>query len=374
MSRVANSVYRERFALTLAHRAVDRPPMDLGATDMTGIDGGAGSLAKILGLPAAADAEAVLQTLDIDIRGVGGVLRMRGPLARGDGSQPEFVNEWGITQRFNGHHHEAVGRPLADATLDDLERYPWPEPASIPAAELDAIGERARQLYENSPYVVCARHPCYGIFELGCWLCGFDDFLYRMAGEPEFVERFFEIIWRYQAAVMQPYYERVGPYIHFTTSGDDFGTQTGPFFSPAMFDELIAPFLARRIKFIRQYTDAAFFNHTCGAVYDLIPSLIRAGVDILNPIQPHAKNMEPERLKRDFGDHLTFYGGVDTQQLLPRGRPEEVAAEVHRLIGILGAQGGYILSAAHHIQEDVPAANAAALFLAGREWATAGKA
>ena len=97
----------------------------------------------------------------------------------------------------------------------------------------------------------------------------------------------------------------------------------------------------------------------------LIPDLIAAGVGILNPIQPLAAGMKPEGLKRDFGDRLTFYGGVDTQELLPRGTPGQVAAAVRELIGVLGAGGGYVLSAAHTLQSDVPVENILALYRAG---------
>jgi uroporphyrinogen decarboxylase len=361
--------YRERFALAQAHQEVDRPPMDLGATDMTGIDGGPRRLAPLLGLPAgtggAVTDEAVLQALDIDIRGVGGVMGVKSPLAR-KVSETEFIDEWGIGHQFNGHHFEMVGRPLQGATIDDLRRYPWPDPETIDPGRIAALRERARFLREETPYVVCGRHPVLGVMELGCWMCGFDDFLYRMAGEPEFVHAFFERILAYQKQVSEIYSGAIGPYLHFTTSGDDFGTQTGSFISPTMFHDLVGPYLGERIRHLRQFTDAPFFHHSCGAIHPLIPELIRLGVDILNPIQPHARDMEPERLKADFGDQLTFYGGIDTQQLLPRGTPEEVYQETRRLIGILSRRGGYVLSAAHHLQEDVPGANVLAMFAAGR--------
>lgn len=362
--------YRERFERTLKHEQVDRPPMDLGATDMTAMEGGARRLAPLLGIRAEAPEsevdEAVLQRLDIDIRGVGGVLSPAGSLAR-QVSPTEVVDAWGIGYSWNGHHHEAVTRPLAGATIHDLEQYAWPDAERLDAAQISAIAERARFLYEDSPYVVCARHPCLGVMELGCWMCGYDDFLYRMAAEPEFVNRFFEIILAYQKRVIEIYYSAVGPYIHFTTSGDDFGTQTGPFMSPRMFDALVIPYLSERIRYTRTFTDAAFFHHSCGSIYALIPSLIAAGVDILNPLQPRAKDMEPDLLKGEFGDTLTFYGGVDTQELLRLGTPDEVGCTVRDLIGVLGQSGGYILSAAHTIQSDVPLENVVALFGAAQE-------
>lgn len=360
--------YRERFTRTLAHQSVDRPPMDLGSTDMTEIEGGPRVLAPILGLttdlPEAVLDETVLMALDTDIRGVGHILTPGSILARRI-SDSEYIDAWGIRSQFNGHHFEMVGRPLADATLDDLEKFPWPDPEQISAELIASIRERTRYLYEETPYVVCARHPYFGVLELGCWMCGFDDFLYRLAGEPEFVQRFFEIILNYQRRVDELYYAAVGRFIHFTTSGDDFGTQLAPFLSPAMFREFIAPCLKARIDHIHTFTDAPFFHHSCGAIYPLIPDLINSGVEILNPIQPRAANMEPERLKHDFGDKLTFYGGVDTQELLPNGTPEQVYEETKRLIDILAQDGGYILSAAHVFQHDVPKENIVAMYRAG---------
>lgn len=356
-----SSVYRERFAAALARGPADRPPMDLGSTDMTEIEGRPRRLGPLLGVPE--DDEAVLVALDTDIRGVGGILAPPSPLARQ--VSPTYRTDcWGIGYEFNGHHYEAVGRPLADATIADLDAYPWPDLERLDRSVFDKIGARARKLYETTPYVVCARHPYYGVMELGCWMCGFDDFLYRMAGEPEFVHRFFDIVLAYQLKVDALYYGAVGPYCHFTTSGDDFGTQAGPFLSPTMFRETVSPFLAERIRHIRTFTDAAFFHHTCGSVFRLIPDLISAGIDILNPIQLRAKDMEPEKLKAAYGDRLTFYGGVDTQRLLPEGNPEEVAEATRELIRTLSP--GYVLSAAHTIQEDVPPANVVAMYAAGR--------
>jgi len=362
--------YRERFALTLAHQSVDRPPMDMGATDMTEIEGGPRRLAPLLGLPSAGDGaaldETVLRCLDVDIRGVGGILTPSGTQARRL-SDTEFIDAWGIRHQWQGYHYEMVGRPLAHATIRDLDQYPWPDPECIDREEVARLCKHARYLYEETPYVVCGRHPYFGVLELGCWMCGYDEFLYRLAGEPEFTHRFFEIVLTYQKRMDAIYYGVLGPYLHFTTSGDDFGAQAGPFLSPRMFRDQIAPYLAERIRHIRTFTDAAFFHHSCGAVRDLIPDLLAAGVQILNPIQPRAAGMEPDRLKREFGGRLTFYGGIDTQELLPQRTAEEVGAETQRLIGVLGADGGYVLSAAHTIQADVPLENVVAMYRAGAE-------
>jgi uroporphyrinogen decarboxylase len=204
--------------------------------------------------------------------------------------------------------------------------------------------------------------------EMGCWMCGFDDFLLRMALEPEFVIKFFDKILDYQKKVIDMYYGAVGDYIHFTTSGDDFGTQTGPFLSPAMFEELVKPYYQERISYTKKYTKAYYFHHTCGSVYSLIPHLMEAGVDILNPIQPGARDMEPEKLKRAYGASIAFHGGIDTQFILPHGTVDEVKQEVYRVLEAMSGDGGYILSPAHNIQPDVPVENIAAIFEAGKQY------
>ncbi|MCL2815314.1 MAG: methyltransferase, partial [Oscillospiraceae bacterium] len=137
----------------------------------------------------------------------------------------------------------------------------------------------------------------------------------------------------------------------------------GLFMSVKMFEELVAPYMKERIRYTKTFTKAFFQHHTCGSVFDLIPSLIDCGVDILNPIQPNAYNMEPERLKSEYGRQITFWGGIDTQDLLVNGSPEDVRREVAYILSVFGTDGGYILSPAHCIQDDVPPANVIAIYI-----------
>lgn len=355
-----DSLPRERFAAALAHRSVDRPPLDLAATDMTEVVGGLARLAPALGLdPRAAGVdEAVLRALGVDLRAVGGVLSPPSPhtAQRPDGDR---VDGWGVVRRWTGHNWEIVGHPLRDAGLAELESYPFPDPERLDPALLRGLGEEARRLRETTPWVVVARHPCFGLLELGCWLCGYDGFLLRLAAEPEFVQRFAERVLAYQRRMQELYFAAVGRWCHLTTSGDDFGTQQGPLCSPACFRRLLKPWLAARFRQLRTGTDAALFHHSCGGIRPLIPDLIDLGVQVLNPLQPRAAGMEPAGLRRDFGDRLCFHGGIDTQQLLPRGTPQEVAAETRRVAAALGP--GYILAPAHVIDADVPPANVVAM-------------
>jgi uroporphyrinogen decarboxylase len=236
----------------------------------------------------------------------------------------------------------------------------------VEQSPLQAYADEARRLCEQTEYVVVAEHPVYGVLELACWMCGFDDFLARIAGDRPFVHKLFGKLLALQKAFIEPYYRAVGPYIHLTTSGDDFGTQAGPFMSPRAFRETVKPYFAERIAFTREFTSGFFWHHTCGSVYDLLPDLLDAGVDILNPVQPGARRMEPERLKADFGSRLCFHGGFDTQGVLPFGSAQEIETEVRRVMDALKPGGGYIFSAAHNIQSDVSAANVLTMYRAAR--------
>lgn len=348
---------RERFTRIMRHQPADRVPLDLGGCSLTSADARVlDGMAQQLGieggavLPDNTINETLLQALDVDFRPVGSLIGGKRWL-QGD----RMVDIWGIERAWTGDYWDIVHSPLRGAVIEDLDAFPWPDPKKIvDEAPLEEYRRRARYLHEHTNLVVVGEHPVYGVFELACWMCGFDDILWRMAGDKPFVLRLFNILLKLQKAFIEPYYQAIGPYIDLTTSGDDFGMQTGPFIAPAAFRELIAPFFSERIALTRSLTPAYFWHHTCGSVYDLIPDLLSCGVQILNPIQPGAYKMEPERLKTSFGSRVTFHGGFDTQEVLPHGTPEQIEAEVIRVMHALKPDGGYIFSAAHNIQHDVP--------------------
>jgi uroporphyrinogen decarboxylase len=357
----------------MSHQAPDRVLLDLEGTSLTGIDPGvAERLKDLLGFsgeslsPYRRFDERILNALGIDYRRVGELI------ASGDTpvpGQPDLrVDIWGIVRRWTGQYWDIVQSPLRGASLADLRAFPWPDPEKV--IQVDRLAEyrrEARRLWEETDCVVVAEHPVFGVLELACWMCGFDDFLLRLAGDPEFVAAIFDKLLELQKAFIQPYYEAVGEYIHLTTSGDDFGTQIGPFMSPAMFRRWVKPYFSERIAFTHQFTRAFFWHHTCGSVHALIPDLLDCGVDILNPIQPGASHMEPERLKADFGGRLCFHGGFDTQNVLPFGSKADIYAEVARVMTALKQDGGYTFSAGHNIQSDVPAENVLIMYQAARE-------
>lgn len=205
--------------------------------------------------------------------------------------------------------------------------------------------------------MVIGEHPVYGILELGCWMCGYDDFLMRLAGDPDFVRRFFDKVLAIQMQVIEQCYAVVGPFLDLTMSGDDFGMQLGPLLSPRMFSELIVPYFSARIRRTKELMKGYYWHHSCGSIFALLDQLIACGVDILNPIQCSASNMAPQLLKENFGPRLVFWGGVDVQQFLPFATADEVRQHIQELIAIMGKNGGYVIAPAHNMQDDIPPEN-----------------
>jgi len=152
-------------------------------------------------------------------------------------------------------------------------------------------------------------------------------------------------------------------------AGDDFGTQRGMMISPDMWREHFKPRIKWMFEEFRKVNpDIKIAWHTCGSVIPIIDDFAEIGLDILNPIQPLAEGMEPQFLKDTYGDKLNFFGGIDIQNLMPHGTPEEVKKEVKRRIGILGKGGGYLVAPAHNVQNDTPVENIDAFFEAIKEY------
>jgi uroporphyrinogen-III decarboxylase len=152
-------------------------------------------------------------------------------------------------------------------------------------------------------------------------------------------------------------------------AADDSGTQRGEFIRPSLWAEMMKPHYRKLCDWIHQHTPWKTFLHSCGSVYNLIPHFIEAGVDILNPVQTSAANMDPARLKKEFGGKIVFWGGgCDTQSVLCSATPEEVRQHVRERLEIFAAGGGYVFTQVHNIQRDVPTENVIAMLDAAREF------
>jgi uroporphyrinogen decarboxylase len=243
--------------------------------------------------------------------------------------------------------------------LEALERYPLPR---ISREELQYLRERARTLYENTDKALFGWFNG-SIFETGQYLSGFDTFFMRLAGEPRFSRRLLERLTEAVIADLKLYLEAVGEYIQVIGFGDDLGFQNGPQIDPRLFRSLIKPMLREIYATAHALSPAKVFLHSCGSVYELIEDFIEIGVDILNPVQTSAANMDLETLKARFGGRIVFWGGgADVQNLLPRGTPEEVRRDVRRRIEVMQPGGGFVFAPIHNIQADVPPRNIAAMY------------
>jgi uroporphyrinogen decarboxylase len=353
---------RERFEYAMSHKNPDRVPIDIGGTSLTSMRPHCQeNLRHLLGFSGNSIEthngidERILEWAGTDFRSVGAIVDLPSVHTRRISSRAN-IDCWGIRRDLIYGEWQITHSPLRGASIDDLKSYQWPQ-TNIDKRFLLSWESQAKKLREQDEYIVVAEHPVYGILELGCWMCGYDDFFLKLAADTDFVRFFFDKFLEIQLAVIEQYYSVLGPYIDLTTSGDDFGTQSGPMLSPTMFESLIVPYFSARIRRTKKLGQCYYWHHTCGSVVKLLDQIIDCGVDFLNPIQTSAAEMDPRLLKSRFGERLVFWGAVDVQQFLPRATPEEIPEHVNDLLSLLGQNGGYVMAPAHEIQDDVPAEN-----------------
>jgi uroporphyrinogen decarboxylase len=257
--------------------------------------------------------------------------------------------------------YELGGVPLADATRHDLDDYPWPNPHD--PARVAGLRDEVESLARETPYAIAAYRPTIsGIFEMAQQLRGMERLLTDLVLDKHFVAALFGKLAEIQGEFYRAYLAVVGPYVQIVELADDLGSQAGPLISPRVYRELLRDKHAYLVRTIKQAApQAKVMLHSCGSVRAFIPDFIAAGIEILNPVQPLAKGMDPAKLKAEFGQDIAFLGGVDVQQTM-RGPVEGVREEVRRRIDELGKDGGFILAPSHNFGDDVPLENILAFF------------
>jgi uroporphyrinogen decarboxylase len=256
-----------------------------------------------------------------------------------------------------GAYEEFATWPLQHAeSADDLHDHPWPEPdwwdfSPLPALldELDAAGVRHVRFRIGS------------VFEIAWQLRGMQEFLIDMAINLEIPRYIMGRLTDVYVENTRRVLELAGDRLDMVYFYDDVATQNSLMISPDTWRAEVRPHHARLTELAHSYGVPVMY-HCDGAIYPLIPELIELGVDLLNPIQPDAKGMDADRLKEEFGERLSFHGGVDILKILPRGTVEEVRAEVKRLVETLGRGGGFVLCSSHHLQPDTPVENILAMY------------
>jgi uroporphyrinogen decarboxylase len=197
---------------------------------------------------------------------------------------------------------------------------------------------------------------------------GYVDWSMDLVSAPHLIECLADCITESMLGPIEAVTEAVGDLVDAVAVTDDIGHQDRLCMSPKTYRKLFKPRHARLAQAIKARTDAPLVWHTCGSVYDVLDDLIEIGVDSLNPVQTTARNMEPGRLKAEYGDRLSFWGGIDTMHVLNHGTPDDVRREVKKKIAALAPGGGYILNPIHNVQPDVPVRNLLAMIDAALEY------
>ena len=336
---------RERVLAALRHEQPDRTPRDFWAEPPT-----LRRLFAHLGFDAQ---ERLLEELGIDVFH----LDASAPPEREVGNGV-FQNFWGERYVYQSTpwgpmREDTPGALAAAADFGELESFAWPSPDCLDRSTLKEQCRRQDQ-----------RALIYGfadIWQRPALVRGWENMFVDMGERPEWVHYLSRKFTDFYLEDYTRAAEITGGRIDLYLLISDLGSQSGPLISTGMFREFVAPYLKEMIDRIHQLGGKVLY-HSCGMIRPLIPELIQLGIDVLDPIQPAGPGMQPENLKREFGGRLSFHGGIDMQELLPNGTPEQVAAEVRRYCEVLGNQGGYILAPAHLFQPDVSPENLLAVY------------
>lgn len=256
---------------------------------------------------------------------------------------------------------EALRGPLEKATCPgDILRHCWP---SIDDFNITPLHQECERHWDK-------------VLVGGCWtgilgdsyrMMGFENFLLALAHNPELVGTLVGRMTDFYLKLNDKVFREIGDKLDIWSWGNDFGSQNGLLFSPDMFAELFLPHIRALNELAHSYR-LKVMMHSCGAIAPLIPQLIEAGVDILDPIQVTAAGMDPNSLKQQFGDRIVFHGAVDTQRVLPTDDVEGVYRHAQDTLGILGRNSGYIFAPSQILQEDIPVKNIDAMYRAARDF------
>jgi uroporphyrinogen decarboxylase len=370
---------RERVMLAMNHKEPDRIPIDLGGSICSSIHKNAYiELKKYLGMDLEeikmADYvqqlpyldQALLERFDVDFR----MVQLPAATAADvdifeEGDYYAFIDRWGSKLHMpkeGGLYFDWVDFPIKEATMRALDNYTWPQPD--PPEYNAQLREQAGHLYQETDYALVGSAVIGGgIFEQPARTMGLENFFMALVSEPQFADRLMGQITDIYIESCDNYLDQVGEYLQVFTYWDDVCGQNGWLIAPDVYRKMVKPKQRRLVEAIKRKTEAKIYYHSCGAVFDLIPDLIELGFDILNPVQVSARGMDTRRLKKEYGQDIVFWGGgVDTQHVLPFGKPEEVADEVKRRIDDLAPDGGFVFAAVHNIQALVPPENIVAAF------------
>ncbi|KLU58642.1 methylcobalamin:coenzyme M methyltransferase [Peptococcaceae bacterium CEB3] len=365
---------RERVRLALAHREADRVPIDNGGIVSGMHEAAYVKLAQFLGFEAQVSVydpiqrlvtveEPILERLHVDTRylyaNAGADWEYR------EDEEGFWTDEWGVKHHHVGYYADSVEHPLAGMSLEDLKAYKFPDPQD--PARFAGLREKALELSEKTEYALVGG--TIGALYAPAWdLRGYEQFMFDTVADPAFSEYLLDKLLDWWMAFYESYLAAIGDKIEYLWTGDDWGQQSGPLISPASFRRTVKPRFAQLHAFIKSKTKAKIAYHSCGSVYWALRDFAEMGVDIVQPLQPSASEMDDaERIKREFGGILVLHGGTDNQGTFHLDQ-ETVVRDAKRRIAALAPGGGYIFSSGHNIQPNCPPENILALFDTGYEF------
>lgn len=225
-----------------------------------------------------------------------------------------------------------------------------------------------KKLYDETDYAIMLAVGC-NLFETGNFLRGMENFLCDIYLDKSGTERLLDKLVEGYIKFLDRVLKGVGEYIDLLQFGDDLGSQSGPFMSPDVFKEIFKPRYKKMWNFVHNNSNCKVFLHSCGSVYELLPHLIDAGLDVLNPVQTTTTNMKPEKLKKEFGKYIIFWGGgCNTRDILPGKSLEDIKEDVKKRIEIFGKGGGFVFNQIHNILANIPPENVIAMLEAAYEY------
>ncbi len=383
----------ERVLCALRHQEPDKVPFDLGASVLTGMNVKTyRALREFLGLSTdkveildmtqqlARIGEDVIDYLKVDVRCVDPTPpsvnpRYKPPVR--NGAYFEMTDDLGIGWKMpaeGGHYFDMTFNALEDC-YDTEELKAYDLPAGDDPGRFITMKERADEArFKQNRAFILGRHAA-GIWELALWTSGYEKFLCDMMTDKPYAHAVMRKFTDYKLAYWEKALDTVGDNVLIVSEADDLATQNSQICSVELYKELVSPYHKELFSFIRQRAakngakEIYIFYHTCGAMMPFAQSLKEEGVDILNPVQVNAKGMDSKILKKEIGEWFTFWGGgVDTQQVLPFGTPQQVKDEVRRRIDDLATGGGFVFAAVHNVQSDVPPCNYIAMWEALQEY------
>ncbi|MCL4176830.1 MAG: methyltransferase [Verrucomicrobia bacterium] len=404
---------RERVRIALSHRVPDRVPIDFGGHRSSGISAMAyARLRRHLGLAERPirvyDLIQQLAVIDDDVLDLFGVDTIE--LGRAFAREAEHWKEWTLpdgtpcqipvwtnpvwadgrwqlpakdgrsmgemmpgTIYFEQSYHPFSDEDDLDHLSEAMETAMWtsvktpPGPLAGGPEGREQLRAGAQRLRSETDRAVLG---LFGgnLLEMGQVLYGLERFFLLLAGEPERAHAFLDRLTALHLANLERFLAAVGDQIDIVLFGDDLGSQRGPLISPAMYREFFKSRHGAMWRRAHELSEAKVMLHCCGGVRELLPDLIDAGLDAINPVQISCRGMEPAGLKRDFGDRLVFWGGgCDTQLVLRQGTPAETREHVRRMLDLWSPGGGYVFQQVHNVLADVPPANLVAMLEAVRE-------